>query len=229
MIRCVHLEMMATSYDYPYFKTPCSIIVAGPSQCGKTTFTRQLLRSASRAFDRPVRRIVYCYGEPQRCFKDMQREGIHFHKGIPKNIQNLFPKHLRPGILVLDDLMRDCGEDQHVLDLFTRGSHHNDMTCIYLTQNLFPPGKYARTISLNTHYVVAFKNPRDAVGVRNLAQQAYPGRVPYVMDCFQDATSQPYGYLIFDLHPSTPDPLRLRTNLLTQPTIVYQEHKNDTR
>ena len=105
---------MATSYEYPYFKTPCSIIVAGPSQCGKTTFTRQLLRSASRAFDRPVRRIVYCYGEPQRCFKDMQREGIYFHKGIQKNIQSLFPKHLRPGILVLDDLMRDSGEDQHV-------------------------------------------------------------------------------------------------------------------
>ena len=65
------------------------------------------------------------------------------------------------------------------------------------------------------------------MGVRNLAQQAYPGRVPYVMDCFQDATNQPYGYLLFDLHPATPDPLRLRTNLLTQPTIVYQENKNE--
>ena len=222
---------MATSYDYPYFKTPCSIIVAGPSQCDKTTFTRRLLRSTSRAFDRPVRRIVYCYGEPQRCFKDMQREGIHFqnYKGIPKNIRTLFPNHLRPGILVLDDLMRDCGKDQYGLHLFTKGSHYNEVTCIYLTRNLFPPEKYARTISLNTHYVVAFQNPRDAVGVRNLAQQAYPGRVPYVMNCFQDATSQPYGYLLFDLHPSTPDILRLRTNLLTQPTIVYQEHKNDTR
>ena len=92
--------------------------------------------------------------------------------------------------------MRDCSKDQHVVDLFTRGSHHNDVTCIYLTQNLFPPGKYARTISLNSHYVVAFKNPRDAVGVRNLAQQAYPGRVGFVMDCFQDATSEPYGFFI---------------------------------
>ena len=152
-----------------------------------------------------------------------------FPQGHSEKHSKPVPQHLRPGILVLDDLMRDCGEDQHGLDLFTRGSHHNDVTCIYLTQNLFPPGKYARTISLNTHYVVAFKNPRDAVGVRNLAQQAYPGRVPYVMDCFQDATSQPYGYLLFYLHPSTPDPLRLRTNLLTQPTIVYQEHENDTR
>ena len=176
--------MMATSYDYPYFKTPCSIIVAGPSQCGKTTFTRHLLRSASHAFDRHVRRIVYCYGEPQHCFKDMQREGIHFHKGIPKNIRTLFPNHLRPIILVLDDLMRDLEQNHYVLDLFTKGSHHIDVTCIYLRQNSFPPGKYARTISLNTHYVVAFKNPRDAVGVRNLTQQAYPGRVPYVMDCF---------------------------------------------
>ena len=105
-----------------------------------------------------------------------------FPQGYSKNIRTLFPLNLRPGILVLDHLMRDCGEDQHVLDLFTKGSHHNDVTCIYLTQNLFPPGKYARAISLNTHYVVAFKNPRDAVGVRNMAQQAYPGRVAYVME-----------------------------------------------
>ena len=196
-----------------------------PSHTDPLRRGQRLLRSTSRAFDRPVRRIVYCYGEPQRCFKDMQREGIHFHKGIPKNIRTLFPNHMRPGIVVLDDLMRDCGEDQHVLDLFTKGSHQNDVTCIYLAQNLFPPGKYARTISLNTHYVVAFKKPRDAVGVRNLVQQAYPGRVPYFMDCFQDATSEPYGYLLFDLHPSTPDISRLRTNLLTQPTIVYKEKK----
>ena len=45
--------MMATSYDYPYFKTPCSIIVAGPSQCGKTTLTRHLLRSASHVTENP--------------------------------------------------------------------------------------------------------------------------------------------------------------------------------
>ena len=187
--------------------------------------TRHLLRSATSAFDRPIRRI----GEPQRCFKDMKREGVHFHKGIPKNIRRLFPKDLRPGILVLDDLMRDCSEDQHVLHLFTKGSHHKNVTCIYLTQNLFPPKKYTRTISLNTHYAVAFKNPRDAVHVRNLAQQEYPGRVPFVMACFQDATGQRCGYLLFDLDSFTPDVLRLQMNVLTHPTIVYQENKNEER
>ena len=102
-----------------------------------------------------------------------------------------------------------------------KGSHHNDVTCIYSTQNLFQPGKYARTISLNTHHVVVFKNSRDTVGVGILTQQAYPGRVPFLMDCFQDAISQPYGYLLFDLHSSTPDLLRFRTNALAHPTIVY--------
>ena len=74
------------------------MIVAGPSQCGKTTFTRQLLQHAKRLFDRAPRCIVYCYGEAQPCFHTMQRQGIHFHKGIPANIQALFPQDQRPGI-----------------------------------------------------------------------------------------------------------------------------------
>ena len=218
-----HLEMMAKSYDYPYFKSPCSVIVAGPSQCGETMFTQHLLRSASRAFDGPIRRIVYCYGDPQGCFSDMQLEGIHFHKGIPKNIRSLFPKNLRPGILMLDNLMLHFSEDQQVLDFFTKGSHHNDVTCIYRRKNCFRLGNSPGSF----HYVVAYKNPRDFVGVRNLAQKAYTRRVPFVMDCFQIVTSQLYVYLLFDLHPSTSDLLRLRTNVLTHPTIVYQENKNE--
>ena len=48
----------------------------------------------------------------------------------------------KSGILVLDDLMRNCSEDERTLDLFTKVSHRCDVTCIYLTQNLFPPGKF---------------------------------------------------------------------------------------
>ena len=58
---------------------------------------------------------------------------------------------------MLDDLMRHCSEDERVLDLFTKVSHYCDVTCIYLTQNLFPPGKFSRSISLNAHYIIAFR------------------------------------------------------------------------
>ena len=63
-------------------------------------------------------------------------------------------------LLVLDDLMSECSKDQRVSDLFTRGSHHKGISVLYLTQNLFPPGKLSRTISLNSHYFIIFKNPR---------------------------------------------------------------------
>ena len=68
------------------------------------------------------------------------------------------PPH-RPGLLVLDNLMRNCSDDERSLDLFTKVSHHCDVTCIYLTQNLFPPGKFSRSISLNAHYIIAVNNP----------------------------------------------------------------------
>lgn len=119
--------------------------------------------------------------------------------------------------------MHDCTGSQQVVDLFTRGSHHCDITTFYLTQNVFPQGKNARTISLNVHYIIAFKNPRDALSVRILAQQAFPHKVQYVMESFQDATKNPYGYLLFDLHPLTPEEYRLRTNILDSFPITYKE------
>lgn len=214
------------------FKCPSSIIIAGPSQCGKTTFTRQLLQQADSLFERPIRKIVYCYGQWQECFKNMASR-VTFVEGIPEDIPSLFPPNCRPGILILDDLMRNCSDDERILDLFTKVSHHCDVTCIYLTQNLFPPGKFSRSISLNAHYVITFNNPRDTLGFRTLAQQAFAGRVPYVWESFQDATSKPFGYLLMDLHPRTPNIQRLRTNILSgshaYPVIYVDKktHKTD--
>ena len=200
----------------PRFKCPCSIIITGPSQSGKTTFTHNLLRS-KKSFNGDIKKIVYCYGGWQSSFDKMKKDirNIHFFQGIPENISNLFKQNERPGIIVLDDLMHDCGSRV--------GSHHCDITTLYLSQNLFPPGKNARTISLNAHYIITFKNPRDAVSVRNLAQQAFPGRTSYVMESFQNATSIPYGYLLFDLHPSTPDDYRLRSNIFDSFPYAYKE------
>jgi len=161
------------------------------------------------------------------------RSQITFVEGIPEDIPSLFPVSCRPGILVLGDLMRNCSDDERVLDLFTKVSHHCDVTCIYLTQNLFPPGKFSRGISLNAHYIIAFNNPRDTLGFRTLSQQAFAGHVPFAWESFQDATSQPYGYLVMDLHPQTPAVQRLRTNIIPATNsypVVYvnnKTHKTD--
>ena len=44
---------------------------------------------------------------------------ITFVEGIPEDIPALFLLHCHPGILVLDDFMRNCSEDENILDLFT--------------------------------------------------------------------------------------------------------------
>ena len=41
------------------------------------------------------------------------------------------------------------------------GSHHRNLSVIYTVQNLFHQGKGNRSKSLNSHYLVLYKNPRD--------------------------------------------------------------------
>jgi len=77
-------------------------------------------------------------------------------------------------LLILDDLMNET--NQNVTDLFTKGSHHRNLSVAYIVQNLFNNGKH-RTISLNSHYIVVFKNPRHASQIVHLAKQAYPPKL----------------------------------------------------
>ena len=100
---------------------------------------------------------------------------------------------------MLDDLMAEGGEAKELLDLFTKHSHHQNSTVLYLYQDMFPPGKYAKSISRNAHYIVAFKNPRDQLGMRNLLLQAFPTCWQDMMDVYQKVTEQPFGYMVLDL------------------------------
>ena len=63
--------------------------------------------------------------------------------------------------------MNEGGSDKNVLDLFTKHSHHQKITVIYLCQYLFPAGKFAKTISRNAHYIVTFKDPQEQLGLQN--------------------------------------------------------------
>jgi len=78
----------------------------------------------------------------------------------------------RSTFLVLDDLMSETNDD--VANLFTKGSHHRNVSVMFLTQNLFYKNRHMLTISLNSHYMVLFKNPRDAGQFSVLVRQMYP-------------------------------------------------------
>ena len=88
--------------------------------------------------------------------------GIEFNQGIPEDIDE--PDYLdvsQRNPIILDDLMAQSGKDKRIADLFTKGSHHRNLSVIYIVQNVFPQWKEMRNISLNVHYIVLFKSPRD--------------------------------------------------------------------
>ena len=64
------------------------------------------------------------------------------------------------------DLMDEGSHDKRVLDLFTKHSHHQGVTVLYLCQDMFPVGRYAKSISRNAHYIVAFRTPRSIRGTQ---------------------------------------------------------------
>ena len=129
--------------------TPSSILVVGPSGCGKTVFTEKLLLENHTLFETPPTQVHYCYGAWQDRFQPMQDRGVVFHEGIPDHsaLMQWFPQG--QGVMVMDDLMDEGSNDKRVLDLSTKHSHHQNVTVIYLCQDMFPVGKYAKSISRN--------------------------------------------------------------------------------
>jgi hypothetical protein len=84
------------------------------------------------------------------------------------------------------------------------------------------PGKYSRTISLNCHYVVLFRQVRDSRQIYTFGSQAFPKQLGYFKDAYERATSEKYGYLLVDMAPSTEDKYRLRTRVFPdQDTVIY--------
>ena len=106
---------------------------------------------------------------------------IEFVKGIPTALEqdSYFDVNKR-NLIVFDDQMIDASKDKRIVNLFTRGSHHRNLSVIYIVQNLFHQGKGSRSISLNSHYLVLFKNPRDKLQILTLAKQMYPGQTDFL-------------------------------------------------
>jgi hypothetical protein len=186
------------------FKHPFTCMVAGPTGSGKSVFTFKLISEAFDQITPPPEKIIYCYGEYQPVFNEYPQ--VTFREGLP-NLNEFDGKHRT--LLILDDLMTESGND--VSNIFTKLSHHRNISVIFLTQNLFY--KTQRTMSLNTQYLVLFKNPRDALQVATLGRQMYPHNTKFLVEAFKDATEKPYGYLLLDLRADTMEKYRIRTNI----------------
>ena len=191
------------------FKHPFTCIIAGPTGSGKTVFTFKLINVAQEMITPPPQRIIYCYGEYQSVFSKYPH--ITFNEGLP-DLSEFDGKHRT--LLVIDDLMREAGDS--VEKIFTKMSHHRNISVIFLTQNLFFQSKNFRTMSINTKYLIVFMNPRDATQIATLGQQMYPNDRKFLVDAFKQATEDAHGYLLIDLHQETLQKYRIRSHIFNE-------------
>lgn len=195
-----------------------TMCVVGPSHSGKTTFTLQLLDHRNEIFDTRPNRVVWCYGIYQHELNSILTEkGYHTHAGL------ITASDIKPyDLVVLDDLLNESQNSKEVTNMFTKAAHHKPCFIIFIMQNLFPAGKESRTRSLNTHYYVIFKNPRDKSQLEFLARQILPRKSKALIEVFEAATEMPHNYLFLDFTQECPDKFRFRSNLFDKPMLIYK-------
>ena len=199
------------------------------SGSGKSSFVHRLLLKGNEMFDHFPDAVFYFYGVSQPAYDQLKSNipQITFVEGFPSDFEDSVNPSQKT-LVILDDLMSEMSKEGAIIRLFTK-ARHSGISVIFLTQDLFY-SKQLRTVSINANFIVLFRSRRDRLQVMNLAKQMYPGETKFLVEAFDNATAQPYGYLLLDLRPTTPEEYRVRTNIFPgerQYAYVRREHKRN--
>ena len=184
-----------------------SMLVVGPSQCGKTHFVEKILTENCIHYPSTKRKhIDWYYNQWQPRYKSLQSalgDAIQFTQGLPdlsEDLHEISPKC--NNILVFDDLMAQATDSPVLSKLFTQGRHRN-ASVILLLQNMFPKGQFNTDISRNAQYLVLFRSPSDRKQIDIIAERIFAKDRPQFMSVYGKVTAKPYGYVLIDNQPKT--------------------------
>lgn len=206
------------------FQHPFTCTISGPSQSGKTIFLQKLLKALPAYIYPTPTRIVWCYGiENEAQMRKIQACSllpIEFIEGLPENMDMFSPED--NNLLIIDDLMNHASKINQIADLFTKGSHHRNLSIFLVLQNIFHQGSGMRDIHTSTNYMVLFKNPRDCSQIQFLERQCFPTFKKYLVQAYQQACNRPYGYVIIDLRQDTSDNMRVLSGIFPpEPFVTF--------
>ena len=199
---------------------PCRMLIAGSSGCGKSTFVADLMKHREKVFDKKIEKIIYCAKFKTSIPSSLKDDSIMtFHEGCPTEemLENVGGKIV---FFIIDDLLESCFSSTIISQLFTQGRNRGISTCL-LSQNLFPQYARARNISLNSNYLVVFRNHRDSSSINNLSRQVQPLNSKAFSDMFINSVEKPYSYLFLDFSPNTPQAFRFSQDIFKDNHIIY--------
>ena len=206
-----------------HFKGPTTGIISGPTGCGKTTFMKNVI--LKNLIQPPPEKVFWVYKVRQPALEKELSHKVKFILGMPDCLDTLV-KNSGHTLLVLDDFLPIIGTRDDILDLYIVGSHHYNTTVFSLVQNLFFRGRNAVTLRRNRHYHILFNNPADSSEVMAISKQMFPKCPAFMYDAYIDSTDRPHGYLLLDVHPTTENALRLKTDIFDEYPTVYVQEKS---
>ena len=209
-------------------KCPFSMIVAGSSQCGKTTFCLELLKQRDDLLDTKIDKIIWISGRANardNVIENLSTSHVMFLDALPENFDNLFDVYRGQNlVIVFDDLMEQTARSEQVLNLFIKDCHHRNISLILCMQDIFfGSGGFRKTFLRNANYLALFSSPMDMGVVDAIARKVMPRRLTLFFRIFESATSsEDYGHLFISGHPKTHPRIKFRSRLLQPVQFVYE-------
>lgn len=195
---------------------PFCAIVAGPSSAGKTSWIANLLKHEEQLISVRYDYIIVFVGIETPIIKELELhlEGrLRIIKGIPDHVETLINAE-KNGLFIFDDLMGSITKQAQISQIFTCFSHHCNLSCIIILQNLFCDGKERTTFMRNSQYLVLFNNPLDQTVPFILSHRIKPSRKSTVVKMMFHVMST-YRYILIDGKQDTPESARFRSDLFS--------------
>lgn len=196
------------------------MILSGATQSGKSTLTSKIIERRHEIIVPSIDDVLYLYTEYQpKLFGELKQKvpNIQFHQGIPEDIGDELNRHR---LVICDDLMTEMSKSNDAVNLFIRGSHHRNISIVFLVQNFFY--KNLRTLTMNSKYIVLMKNVRENGYASTLGRQMNGGKThPTLEYAWKDCMKRKYGYMVIDYDQNQNDKCRFRSSLFPEDMIVY--------
>lgn len=212
-------------------KSPGRVIISGATGCGKSYLAKYIIDHRDIIFDKKIHKVIILYG----CWQPLYNTILIAHPDVIfiENYPEDFHKYLSPpecmDLVLVDDLLEIVLNSVRFCKEFLKFSHHLGFNLLLISQNMFYPAKYTRTINLQCSGMVLFKNPSDNLFLRYISQRIFPGKRNgvFLQEAFKTETGEgKHKYIYIDLDPGCRDDLRVRNKIYPDndsPMIIYTE------
>lgn len=209
----------------PIFHHPFTLIISAPSTSGKSTLAFNIVKDSDKLVSntdcKGFDRVLIIYRSFQSLYDKIKRElkipVLLFEKHITDDIENHIEGAQRPLLIYDDGISKENA--LFVQDLFTRISHHLNISVMLLNQTIYDPNcPTLRICHKNSRGLIIFRCIRDQSSLRTLLYQMYSNRkqAQTILQSIQKELEKPFNYVHFDFHPLCPENQRIKTNLLCE-------------